>query len=143
MKASAVKRIMLLFWALWLSVIAATNLFSLLKALGLVSRDFVFASNNFALVHSYMALYHVPHNLIVVAFGKIVGWQWFTAWLFFRAFRSRRTANAAYGAGLALFAAFLVAGEVFLRFDYEAIHMRILIALLLSWLALHLVPDDD
>lgn len=142
MNTATVKRIMLQFWALWLSVIAATNLFSLLKALGLVSRDFVFASNNFALVHSYMASYHVPHNLIVVAFSKIVGMQWVAAWLFFRAPGNRRTANAAFGAGLALFAAFLVAGEFFLRFDYEAIHMRIFIALLVSWLAVHLLPDD-
>lgn len=142
MSASAVKRIILWFWTVWLAVIASTNLFSLLKALGLVDRNFVFASKNFELVRSFMATYGAPLGLSELAFCGVVIWQWTAVYLFLTAHGSRKNTNAAFGAALALFAAFLVAGEFFLRFDFEAIHMRIVIALLVSLLAMHLLPDD-
>lgn len=145
MGASAGKRVLLLFWALWLGVIAATNLFSLLRAVQVIDQQWVFASNNFNLVRSFMSGYGAPHSWVVVAFSGVVVWQWLTVALFLRALSGapdRKAENAAFSTGLALFAAFLVAGEFFLRFDYEAIHMRIVMAMIVSWLAMHVLPDN-
>ncbi|HWI65191.1 MAG TPA: hypothetical protein VNT75_25455 [Symbiobacteriaceae bacterium] len=142
MRAATVKRILLTFWAVWLAVIASTNLFSLLKALALIDRGFVFASQNFDLVRSFLDTYRALSGFAVLAFTGVVLWQWCAVYLFLTAHGDRKKQNAAFGAALALFAAFLVAGEFFLRFDFEAIHMRIFIALLVSLLAMHLLPDD-
>lgn len=145
MTASVGKRIILGFWTLWIGIIAVTNLFSLLKAVHLVDRGFPFASHNFDLVRSYLATYRAPTSLAIAAFGGIVLWQFLTALLFCRAqadIGDRKATNAAISAGLALFAAFLVAGEFFLRFDFEAIHIRIFMSMMLSWLIIHLLPDD-
>lgn len=145
MNASIGKRIILGFWAFWIGIIAMTNLFSLLKAVRLIDRGFLFASHNFELVRSYLATYRAPTSLAIIAFAGLVLWQFATAALFCRAqadIHDKKAANAAISAALALFAAFLVAGEFFLRFDFEAIHIRIFMALLLSWLVIHLLPDD-
>ncbi|MDF2629895.1 MAG: hypothetical protein K0R39_3726 [Symbiobacteriaceae bacterium] len=145
MNTSVGKRIILGFWALWIGIIATTNLFSLLKALRLVGRDFRLASHNFDLVRGYLATYPSLAGLATIAFAGVVVWQFRTAYLFFRAqacIGDRKATNAAIGAGMALFAAFLVAGEFFLRFDFEAIHIRIFMAMMISWLVIHLLPDD-
>jgi len=145
MSASVGKRIILAFWTLWIGIIATTNLFSLLKVLRLVDGAVPFASHNFDLVRGYLATYRLPTNFAIIAFVGVVLWQFATAVLFCRALTdiaNKKATNAAIGAGLALFAAFLVAGELFLRFDFEAIHIRIFMALMLSWLVIHLLPND-
>lgn len=145
MSTTTVKRIICGFWALWIGAIAATNLFSLLKALTLVGPAWRFASHNFELVRSYLTAFRLPIGVVVIAFAALVFWQYQTTWLFLRAAAApadRRRANAAFGAGMALFAAFLVVGELVLRFDFEAIHMRIFMAQAISWMAIHLLPDD-
>jgi hypothetical protein len=49
--------------------------------------------------------------------------------------------HTACGLSLALWAAFLVADEIFLAYDAEATHMRIFSAQLLSLLVFHGLPD--
>jgi hypothetical protein len=143
MTGTAIKRGILLFWALWLGLVAATNLFSLLKAAGVVGARWAFASHNFALVRSFMATYHLPLGLVKLAFAGVVLWQMAAVALFAQALATgrRKTVCTAFGVSAGLFAAFLLAGELFLRFDYEAVHMRTLTALLVSFLVVSLLPD--
>jgi hypothetical protein len=108
-----------------------------------VGAGWAFASHNFALVRSFMATYHLPLDLVKLTFVGVVLWQLVAASLLVQALatKSLKTACTALGVGAGLFAAFLLAGELFLRFDYEAVHMRTLTALLVSFLVVSLLPD--
>lgn len=143
MSTATLKRGLLLFWALWLGLVAVSNFFSLMKALGLVHPRLVFASHNFSLVRSFFATYHLPAQAALVAFAGVVLWQFIATGLLVQAAvdGARKTACTALGVTAALFAAFLLAGEFFLRFDFEAVHMRALTAQLVSLLVIYLVPS--
>lgn len=139
MTSGHIKRGILLFWAVWLAIIAASNLTGLLRAVGLV--DFRFASNNLQLVRGITAAYGTPAGMAGVIFVGIILWQFVAAYRFFLAWRSVDHLYAAFGVSLALWAGFLIAGEFFVHYEYEGIHMRIFTAQLASLLTIRLLPD--
>jgi len=139
MTSGYMKRGILLFWAVWLGIIAASNLTGLLKALRLV--DVRFASNNFELVRGISATYGTPAGVAGLLFVGIILWQFVAAYRFLTAWGSVDRIHAAFGVSLALWAGFLIAGEFFVHYEYEGIHMRIFTAQLASLLTIRLLPD--
>ncbi len=142
------KRGLLLFWAVWASVVTLTNLLDALKALGVLPAGWAFASGNRAFLLETTALYDTPHWLLAILFAGVIGWEFLTALAFWRAFGATvtsgefalRQAITAFGIGLGLMAGFMVADEVFIAYAVEGTHLGLFMDLLLSLMALLLLP---
>jgi len=63
--------------------------------------------------------------------------------LFWRAWAGRAEAiHTAFTVGLALWAAFVLADEIFVAYPLEAVHLRLFAVQLISLLAIRLLSDD-
>jgi hypothetical protein len=137
----------LLFWALWLTVVTASNVTNALRVAGALPTSFAFASANFELIEASTAVYHAPRGVVWVLLLGVIAWEALAAGLFWRAaltaWRQRPGAadsNAwtplapAFATALGLFAAFMLADELLIAYPLQATHMRVFIALGVSWL---------
>ena len=132
----------LLFWALWFTIVALTNVFDALKAGRVLPGGFTFASGNWELMLKVTAVHATPVALVGILFLGVVAWETLAAVLFWRAWAlGGRGGVAAFTVGLALWAAFVLADEIFIAYTLEAGHLRLLGLQLLSVLALRLLPD--
>ena len=136
-----IPRGILLFWALWLSLVSLTNVLDALKSLRVIGPDWAFASGNFAFLASTTAKYHAPTGLNAFLFAGVIAWEILAATLFWRAFAAHRAdggaddeVRSAFAVSLALWAAFMLADEIVFAFDAEGTHIRIFIAQLASLL---------
>jgi hypothetical protein len=133
----------LLFRALWFSVVALTNVLDALKALGALPPGWTLASGNWPLMVKVTAIHGTPTALAGLLFLGVIVWEALAAVLFWRAWAVRGAAVAtAFIVGLALWGAFTLADEVFVAYPLEAVHLRLFGLLLLSLLAIRLLPDD-
>lgn len=144
------KRGTVLFWALWLTVVTITNVFDLLKAIGVLPPEWSFASGNYGFVAETVAVNNVGGPLVTLLFIGVIIWEALAALLLWRAFLAYNTTPAglqavytAFAVSLALWAAFMLADELFFAYDVEATHMRIFTAQLVTLLAIRLLPDDS
>lgn len=145
------KRGVLLFWSLWLTVVTATNILNALRALGVLPETFKFVSGNWQLINQTMDPLGVPRALQAFMFAGVIVWEGLAAILFWRAFaayRNRpliqeRMALVACGVNLALWAAFQVLDEVFLAYQPEGVHRVIFISQILTLLMLYLLPTQE
>jgi hypothetical protein len=142
------KRALLLFWAVWLMMVFATNVLDGCKALGLLEEGWAFASGNYRFLTETTARYGTPAWLSGLLFLGVVGWEGAAALLFGLAWLrfgsgqgGRRVLYAAFTAGLTLWAAFLVADEVFIAYVVAATHVRLFTAQLATLLAVELLPE--
>jgi hypothetical protein len=134
------QRGILLFWSLWFFIVCLTNLFDVLVTFQILPFDWPAVSNNYLLIEKSTSIYHFPHWMNDLLFFIIIAWEGICSILFFRAFLQFRPDHSqedtilyeAFGAALALFCAFILACEVFVVYDIESAHLRILIALLAS-----------
>src|SRR5262245_16323459 len=132
----------LLFWAAWFTIVALTNIFDALKAGRVVPSGWSFASGNWELMLKVTAVHATPVALVGILFLGVIAWQALAAVLFWRAcIAAGRGRPAAFTAGLALWAAFALADEIFVAYILEAGHLRLYGLQLLSVLALRLLPD--
>ena len=143
------KRLVLCFWALWFSVVFLTNLADAGKGLGLLDNSWAFASGNWKLVQETTSRYRTPGSLKALLFAGILLWEGLAALLFWRAgwsFRGRRSARQAvylaFMTAVLLWAAFLIADEVFIAYPLESAHLRLFVAHLLTLLAIELLPEE-
>jgi hypothetical protein len=142
------KRCLLGFWALWLSIVFLTNVLDGAKALGVLPPSWQFASGNWLFLMETTARYATPAWLNALLFAGVIGWEGLAAVLFWRALRayrreaSQRRIYAAFTAGLTLWSAFILADEVFIAYAVEATHLRLFIAQLATLLAIQLLPDE-
>jgi hypothetical protein len=142
------KRLLLLFWALWLSVVFITNLADAGKALGLLGESWAFASGNFKAIKDTTARYGGAELVNGVLFAGVILWEGVAASLFWRAawtFRGRdsgrRAVYAAFTTSLLLWGAFLVADEILVAYSLEGTHLRLFSAHLVTLLAIDLLPE--
>jgi len=143
-----IKRISLLFWAAWLSVVVTTNILDGLEVLGVLPQSFKFVSGNWQWINQVMDPLGVPRGLQTVLFVSVIGWEAFAAILYWCAmvmYRGRplteETATiCACGVNLGLWAAFQVLDEVFMAYEPEGVHRVIFINQVLTLLLLHLLP---
>jgi hypothetical protein len=132
----------LLFWAAWFTIVAATNVVDALKMARLVPAGFSFASGNWELMLKATAIHATPVAVVAVLFLGVIAWQALAAVLLWRAWAAGgRGGLAAFTVALALSAALVLADEIFIAYTLEAIHLRLLAVQLLSVLALRLLPD--
>jgi hypothetical protein len=143
------KRLLLLFWAVWLSVVFLTNLADAGKGLGWLGESWAFASGNFKAIKETTARYGAPDWVNAVLFAGVILWEGIAAVLFWRAawtFRGRRSEpRVVYGAfttSLLLWGAFLIADEVCVAYPVESAHRQLFIAHLATLLAIALLPED-
>jgi hypothetical protein len=135
-----IPRGILLFWALWLSLVSLTNVLDALKSLRVLGPGWAFASGNFAFMASVTAKYHTPTGVNAFLFAGVVAWEIFAACRFWHALSAHRRSGidaedavrSAFTVSLALWAAFMLADETFFAFDAESTHIRIFIAQLVS-----------
>jgi hypothetical protein len=142
------KRGLLLFWAAWLTVVFTTNLLDGAKVVGLLDEDWAFASGNYRFLAETTARYGTPAWLNGLLFAGVVCWEGLAAvlfWLAWRGFggcgRGTRWVYMAFAASLSLWAAFLLADEVFLAYAVAGTHLRLFTATLASLLAIELLPE--
>jgi hypothetical protein len=142
--ARFLKRSLLFFWAAWLTVVFATNLADAGKALDLLGDSWALASGNYGFLCATTARYDTPAWLNGLLFLGVICWEGSAAVLFWLAcWKLHRPAvYAAFTVALTLWAAFLIADEVFIAYAVEATHLRLLTAQLATLLAIELLPED-
>jgi hypothetical protein len=142
------KRLLLFFWALWLTVVFLSNLTDAGKEVGLLGESWAFASGNGKLIQETTARYKIPVAVNAILFAGVILWQGVAAVLFWRAgwsFRgsswARKAVYLAFTTSLLLWSAFLVADEVFIAYPLERTHLRLFVAHLVTLLAVDLLPE--
>lgn len=143
------KRGLLGFWAAWLTLIATTNVFDALKALGWIDPSRAFASGNFDYITQATARYAAPGWLNGVLFSGVIAWETLIAlayWLALMRYRGRDSAGmaivrCAFGLSFGLWAAFILVDEVLIAYKFEDVHVRILVTQLVTLLVVELVPE--
>lgn len=129
------KLLLLGFWTAWFAIVTATN------ALGI--------SANYQAIVKATAKYKPPQWLPRLLFAAVIAWQAVTTALLARALAlslshgevDLAAATLALGSGIALWAAFMLADEITLKYEFERTHELLFIAQLATLLALHVLPD--
>jgi hypothetical protein len=135
------KQGLILFWALWMSVVVVNNLGDGLRVLGLVPPSFPIHSGNYHVMRDVMAKRRAPEWSTMLLFVGVIVWEIIAAYLLWRAvFDVSAFALPAFAASLALWAVFMIADEVFVAYEVETTHMRIFTAQLVTLLFILLAP---
>jgi hypothetical protein len=147
--ALLLKQALLLLWAVWLTVVFVTNVLDGCKALGILRKDWAFASGNYHFLEGTTARYGPPAWLNALLFWGVLCWEGFAAVLFWLAWacywgesHGRRVLYAAFTVSVGLWLAFMVAEEVCIAYDVEGTHLRLLIAQLATLLVVGLLPEE-
>ena len=136
------------FWTLWFAIVAATNLCGALKALGRLPPSWRFASANYEAIVQATAKYAPPRWLPALLFAGVIAWQAATCALLALALAASLraglidfpAATLALGSGIALWAGFMLADEIVLRYEFERTHELLFIAQLATLVALYVLP---
>jgi hypothetical protein len=142
------KLALLFFWSVWFGVVFLTNLFSGLKAAGMVGESWMFASKNYEAVAKAVSIYRAPPWVPALLFAGLVAWQLTAAGLFAGALSSSLAAgrvdttavNAAFVAGIGLWGAFMLADEITIKYAYEQSHELLFIAQIATLIAMYVLP---
>ncbi len=140
------KRGLIAFWSVWLTVVFVTNAFDAARALGLLDLAWPFASGNYRFLVDTTARYHPPTWLNGLLFGCVLVWEGTAAALFWVAWArfptdGRPARYRAFAAGLGLWGAFAVADELCIAYAVEGTHLRLFTAQLVTLLAIELLPE--
>lgn len=148
-RAAIFKQGLLLFWALWISIVVAMNVGDVLKASEILPSNWPAASGNYAMIVKDATKYGLPGWVDGGLFAGAILWEASAALLFWRALRQWRSrargrwqaTYLAHTALFGLFATFILADEVFHDYKVEADHRGICLLLLCSLLVLQLLPE--
>ncbi len=141
---------LLLFWCLWFSLVLLTNLIEGLQIVGVLSKRWKLASNNYELIGKASSIYHASTWLNQLLFAGVIAWQGISAVLFWRSLYLAWGANSldtpaltlAFAFGLSLFAAFMLSDELFHYYQGERSHLEIFTGLLVTLIVLMVVPSE-
>ena len=132
----------LLFWAAWFTIVLLANVCDALKAGRVLPAGWTLSSGNWELMLKVTAVHATPVAVVGIMFLGVIAWQAAAGILFWRAWAAGgRGGIAAFIVGLALWAAFALADELFLAYTIEAVHLRLFGLQLVSVLALRLLPE--
>jgi hypothetical protein len=136
---AALAVVLLGFWAVWWSLVFATNFFEALKVLDVLGENWSFASGNYGFLVSVMEVHDTPEIVAKLVFGGGILWELalaVLAWVAFAGYArgngSRRDVYRAFVPAVAFFGAFLAMTEFFVAYSLANTHVRLLIASLLS-----------
>lgn len=146
---SIIRNGILAFWAVWFSIVFASNACDGLKALRVLPADWQFASGNLEFVRQSIARYSLSQFVPNFLFLGVVIWEGLASALFCcatllvvrKSNEADRAVQLAFAVGLALWAAFVLADEILIQYAVEGTHVRLFVAQLASLMYLELVPD--
>lgn len=149
-RAGLLKRGILLFWSIWISIVVLMNLGDVLRAVGVLPADWNLASKNYEAIVHVTSVYGTPKWLDFILMLGVICWETGAAILFWWALRRYWTAAAnrwhsvylAFIALLGIFGVFILMDEIFQKYGIEGDHRGISILLLASLLAVQLLPDQ-
>lgn len=135
---------LVLFWAIWLTLITLTNMTDALRHLGLLAEDISWASYNYSMVVQTLGKQGVPSSVAAILFTIIIAWEALASVLLWRAWQAMRRGGEglsaevtqAFVVSLALWAAFLIATEATVSYETAGTHKTTLIAQLATLLVL-------
>ena len=154
MKWTTLKRLLLLFWAVWLSLVVVFNLADALKAFGVLPASFVWASGNYSAIAEVLEPFGLPEAAAGVMLAGVIVWEAVCAGLYWssgltyaviRQDRTRRLVVLTFAASLGLWAGFQIACEVFpseLAYRLGGTHRLLFTETLATLLAVVLLPDE-
>jgi hypothetical protein len=136
------------FWAIWLTIIFVSNLLEDMKVVGVLPQNWKFASNNYEAISKTTSIYRAPTWFNGLLFLVEIIWQGLSALLFWKAtFGFLRMGPASYGdlylafaVSLALWAALMIADEIFRSYEKQHNHIVFFTAQIVTLLAIHLLP---
>ncbi len=146
-----IKRAVLLIWALWSSLVTLSNAADALRNLGILPGNFKFVSGNFGFIQAATQIYAFPVWINALLFALVICWEAAMGIYFFKAFfalKSGGTAasNLPFLFGVILFGGFAVMDEFLIAYDrlgsIEQTHISIFVAMLVSFIAVKLLPND-
>src|SRR5262245_25597629 len=140
LRFSSIKIGLVLFWAIWLTVVTATNILDVLKQLGALPSTFTLVSYNFELVAKTVGAHGVPAVIAAARSAGVILWELLASVLLWRAWRAmHRGAPAtapevmqAFAVSLAIWAAFLIATELTVNYATAMTHKATLVTQLVS-----------
>jgi hypothetical protein len=142
---------LVLFWAVWLSIVTLTNGFDALKSLGWLPEGFTFASYNFRLVKETVGAHGAPVWFAAVLFASVLLWQSFASVLLWRGWRAMQRGRPGtavevtqgFAVSLALWGALLIATEITVNYTTAGTHKSTLIAQLATLLVVRASREAD
>jgi hypothetical protein len=148
------KRLLLLFWAVWLSLVVAGNAADALKAAGVLPESYAYASGNYATILEVLAPFNLPAAFGGALFAGVILWEvlagamFWWAGLTFRGCQNRDGRGrliAAFVISLGLWGAFQIACEALpspLAYQLAGTHRLLFTETLATLLAIVLLPDE-
>ena len=141
---------LLLFWALYFSIVFVSNSADALGTLSMLPLNWHFVSGNYGLIQKVVSMYEPPAWLAGFMFAGVIVWEAVGAVLFWKAFlitlrqnqKQSVTMHAAFGITIGLWASFILADEVFLTYllgGLSSTHFSLLIAELATFILIRLL----
>ena len=131
--------ILIVFWLAYYLLVSTTNLLALLKALTILPKSWVFASTNYTQIVQVIARYQLGHHaalcllgLATVAEGGIGILFVFALFVFLRKKIDSLWIGCAFFCGAILWCLFIMTDEIFIVYNIEPTHIRLLILTLVS-----------
>ncbi|MGE3802766.1 MAG: hypothetical protein AB7H80_17255 [Candidatus Kapaibacterium sp.] len=155
MSLHSVKRLILLFWALFFTIVVAANLSDMFREMGLFSPEWPFASGNFGYIQKVIEIYSLPNLFAWTAYSIILLFELTIATLFWKGFRNSAdiqssnggSAITPFGAALLLWMFFVLSDEFFITYERlpgsEGGHFTGLIAQAATLLLFLFVPQAE
>ena len=144
---SFLKLAILAFWAAWFAIVFLTNLFGALRTAGILAPEWKFASKNYEMVQKAVSVYSPPPWVARYLFLGVLAWQFTAAGLFAWALQASSRSGAialpqvdmAFASGILLWAAFMIADEITIKYAMEQPHELLFIAQLACLVVIHVV----
>jgi hypothetical protein len=144
---SFLKLAILAFWAAWFAIVFLTNLFGALRAAGILAPEWKFASKNYEMVQKAVSIHAPPAWVAPFLFAGVLAWQFAASCLFAWALQASARlgvmalpqVDAAFAAGILLWAAFMIADEITIKYAMEQPHELLFIAQIGCLIVIHLL----
>ena len=146
-----VKQGIILFWAVWLTLVVILNLLDVLKNAGLLGANWKFNSGNFPFMQAVVKVYGTPNAVTWALYAGAILWEIVAIGLLWAALGTFNPSNLwlvnlAFLVNLALWAVFVIMDEIFLAFlvpgfNIMETHRSLFTANLVSLMAIHLLPN--
>lgn len=127
----------LLFWTLWFTLVAFSDITNFFQTIHLLSLDFPFNSNNYNLVERDFLIYNIHSKaLILFTFSAIVFWAILIAILFWITLflPRKKLIDFTFLLSISLTSIFILSDEFFIQYSLEHGHILRLILQLVTFL---------
>ena len=144
LEIATIKQGILLFWAIWLSIVTVMNCLEALKAMGTVPQAFK-TSSNWTLMLRVTSTYNTPVWFNALLFAVVIIWEALASVALWVALvsGSPEVATTALGLLTLLWAGFMLANQVYMAWLTDpalvAAHRSLFGVALLSLMAVHLL----